>query len=136
MEHFIVYRVVDGGYMENFGVLTAFEVAQAIYAVRPELKPFAPVIPNDPDEPVDQQELPDKVSATGYLTDITSLFAAINNTRDARGSLAVAQLNDLASLATSACKVSFAHIRVWPERINPQSDQRPAISPKSRGQFP
>lgn len=123
-EHFIVDRVVDGGYMENFGVLTAFELAQAIHAVRPELKPFVLVISNDPDEPVDQQELPDKVSATGYLTDITSLFAAISNTRDARGSLAVAQLNDLSrSLATSACKVSFAHIRVWPERINPQSDQ-------------
>jgi predicted acylesterase/phospholipase RssA len=122
--HFIVDRVVDGGYMENFGVLTAFELAQAIHAVRPELKPFVLVISNDPDEPVDQEESPDKVSASGYLTDITSLFAAISNTRDARGSLAVAQLNDLSrSLATSACKVSFAHIRVWPERINTQSDQ-------------
>jgi predicted acylesterase/phospholipase RssA len=123
--HFIVDRVVDGGYMENFGVLTASELAQAIYAVRPELKPFVLVISNDPDEPVvNQEESPDKVSAAGYLTDITSLFAAVSNTRDARGSLAVAQLNDLSrSLATSACKVSFAHIRVWPERINPQSDQ-------------
>ena len=122
--HFIVDRVVDGGYMENFGVLTAFELAQAIHAVRPELKPFVLVISNDPDEPVDQQESPDKVSASGYLTDITSLVAAISNTRDARGSLAVAQLNDLSrSLATAACQESFAHIRVWPERINPQSEQ-------------
>jgi predicted acylesterase/phospholipase RssA len=122
--HFIVDRVVDGGYMENYGVLTAFELAQAIHAVRPELKPFVLVISNDPDEPVDQQESPDKVSASGYLTDITSLIAAISNTRDARGSLAVAQLEDLSrSLATSDCQVSFAHIRVWPERINPQSDQ-------------
>jgi len=122
--HFVVDRVVDGGYMENFGVLTAFELAQAIHAVRPELKPFVLVISNDPDEPVDQQESPDKVSATGYLTDITSVLSAISHTREARGSLAVAQLNDLSrSLATSACKVSFAHIRVWPERINPQSDQ-------------
>ena len=32
-EHFVVDRIVDGGYMENFGVLTAFELAQAVHAV-------------------------------------------------------------------------------------------------------
>jgi len=122
-EHFVVDRIVDGGYMENFGVLAAFELAQAIHAVNADLKPFVLVISNDPEEPVDMQASPDKAGATGYLSDVTSLVAAISNTRDARGSLAVKQLNDLSrSLATAACKVGFVHIRVWPERLNPRSD--------------
>jgi predicted acylesterase/phospholipase RssA len=120
--HFIVDRVVDGGYMENFGVLTAFEVAQAIHGVNADLKPFVLVISNDPEEPVGMQASPERAGATGYLSDVTSLLAAIGNTRDARGSLAVQQLGDLArNLATPACKVWFAHIRVWPERIKPHS---------------
>ena len=107
--------------MENFGVLAAFELAQAIHAVRQELKPFVLVISNDPDEPVEMGELPDHVGATSYLTDLTSLVASIVHTREARGSLAVAQLSDLSrSLTTPACRVSFAHIRVWPERVDPR----------------
>jgi predicted acylesterase/phospholipase RssA len=137
-EHYVVDRVVDGGYMENFGVLAAFELAQAVHAVRPELTPFVLVISNDPEEPVtDDPETdkpipmepsPDKAGATGYLTDVFSLFAAVSNTRDARGSLAVAQLGDLSrSLTPSACKVGFVHVRVWPERDPPQSnDCKPA----------
>ena len=122
--HYVVDRIVDGGYMENFGVLAAFELAQAIHAVRRELKPFVLVISNDPDEPVEMKESPDKVGATSYLTDLTSLVASFVNTREARGSLAVAQLSDLSrSLTTPACKVSFAHIRVWPERVDPKSDR-------------
>jgi predicted acylesterase/phospholipase RssA len=137
-QHFVVDRVVDGGYMENFGVLAAFELAQAVHAVRPELTPFVLVISNDPDEPVTDdpatdkpvpmEPSPDKAGATGYLTDVTSLFAAVSNTRDARGSLAVAQLGDLSrSLTPSACKVGFVHVRVWPERIGPLgNDCKPA----------
>jgi predicted acylesterase/phospholipase RssA len=120
-EHYVVDRVVDGGYMENFGVLAAFELAQAIHAVNADLKPFVLVISNDPEEPVDMAASPDKAGATGYLTDVTSLFAALSHTRDARGSLAVAQLSDLSRvLATAACKGGFEHIRVWPERLDPQ----------------
>ena len=58
------------------------------------------------------EKSPDKVGATSYLTDLTSLVASIVHTREARGSLAVAQLSNLSrSLTTPACKVSFAHIR-------------------------
>ena len=46
--HYVVDRIVDGGYMENFGVLAAFELAQGIHAVRQELKPFVLVISNRP----------------------------------------------------------------------------------------
>lgn len=121
--HYIVDRIVDGGYLENFGVLAAFELAQAVHAVSPELKPFVLVISNDPNEPVAMVASPDKAGATGFLTDLTSLVAAIANTRDARGSLAVEQLRNLSlSLTLPKCKVSFAHIRVWPERVDPYNN--------------
>lgn len=121
--HYVVDRIVDGGYMENFGVLAAFELAQAIHAVRSELKPLVLVISNDPDEPIVMEESTDKTGATGFLTDLTSILAAVINTRSARGSLAVAQLKDLSrSLTFPNCKLSFAHIRVWPERIDPKNN--------------
>jgi hypothetical protein len=118
--HYLIDRIVDGGYMENFGVLTAFELVQAIHAVRRELRPLVLVISNDPEEPVAMQQSADKAEATDFLTDLTSIVAAVANTRNARGSLAVAQLKDLSrSLSVPGCKLSFAQIRVWPERIDP-----------------
>lgn len=120
--HFIIDRIVDGGYMENYGVLAAFEVVQAIHAIQPELKPFVLVISNDPDEPVGREQSADNAEATDFLTDLTSIIAAVANTRNARGSLAVEQLDNLArSLSIPSCKPSFAHIRVWPERIEPSN---------------
>jgi hypothetical protein len=120
--HYIVDRIVDGGYLENFGVLAAFELAQAIHAIRSDLKPLVLVISNDPDEPVIMEESADKAGATSFLTDLTSILAAVANTRNARGSLAVAQLEDLSrSLSIPSCELSFAHIRVWPERIDPKN---------------
>jgi predicted acylesterase/phospholipase RssA len=120
--HYIVDRIVDGGYLENFGVLAAFELAQAIHAIRSDLKPLVLVISNDPDEPVVMEESADKAGATSFLTDLTSILAAVANTRNARGSLAVAQLEDLSrSLSIPSCELSFAHIRVWPERIDPKN---------------
>jgi predicted acylesterase/phospholipase RssA len=121
--HYIIDRIVDGGYMENFGVLAAFELVQAIHAIRPELKPLVLVISNDPDEPVAMEQSADKAQATDFLTDLTSIVAAVANTRNARGSLAVSQLENLSrSLSIPSCKLSFAHVRVWPERIDPKNN--------------
>jgi hypothetical protein len=54
----------------------------------------------------------------------SSLIEAVAKTRDARGTLAVAQLSDLTrNLGGRNCKASFAHIRVWPERADPTSTQ-------------
>ena len=47
-EHHIVDRIVDGGYMENYGALGALESAQAIRAVESKLAPFVLVVSNDP----------------------------------------------------------------------------------------
>jgi predicted acylesterase/phospholipase RssA len=117
---YVIDRIVDGGYLENFGVLAAFELVQAIHAIQSELRPIVLVITNDPDDPVAMELSADKAGATGFLTDLTSILAAVSNTRNARGSLAVAQLENLShGLSIPSCNLSFARIRVWPERINP-----------------
>ena len=123
-EHNVVDRIVDGGYLENYGVLTALELAQGIRAVEPKLIPFVLVVsndPNDPNNPPVLQDLPDNVKKTDYLTDVTSFLAAVSHTRDARATLAVEQLHDAFFASTPIdCKVSFAHIRVWPEFVDPK----------------
>jgi hypothetical protein len=44
----IIDRIVDGGYFENYGALAAKELALAVHAVEPQLKPLVIVISNDP----------------------------------------------------------------------------------------
>ncbi len=46
-EHQIVDRIVDGGYFENYGALSAMELAQAVHAIEPKLAPFVLVVSND-----------------------------------------------------------------------------------------
>lgn len=49
----VIDRVVDGGYFENYGVISANELALAIRAVDPKLSPLVIVISNDPDDLLD-----------------------------------------------------------------------------------
>jgi hypothetical protein len=46
----IVDRIVDGGYFENYGSLSAKELASAIHAYDRTLVPLVIVISNDPDD--------------------------------------------------------------------------------------
>jgi hypothetical protein len=111
--HRVVDRIVDGGYLENFGVLSAFDLVTAIRALRPELKPFVVVISNDPNQAVDPQALPATVAAK-YFSDITSIVSAVVTTRGARGSIGVVQLTTLVDGDNGACTPSLVPIRVWP----------------------
>ena len=121
--HYVIDRIVDGGYLENFGVLTAFELAQAVHAVSPNLAPLVLVISNDPNEPVEITSS-EKAGATSFLTDLSGIVYAVANTRDARGMLAVDQLKTLSrQIANPQCIVPLVRIRVWPERIDPKSDR-------------
>jgi hypothetical protein len=52
----VIDRILDGGYFENYGALTAQELAEAIRAVEPDLHPFVVVISNDPDDPLDPDD--------------------------------------------------------------------------------
>jgi len=124
-EYYAVDRIVDGGYFENYGVLTALELAAGIRAAEPGLVPFVLVLSNSPADPHDPpvlRELPNNVKDTDFLTDITSFLASVFHTRDARATFAVDQLRDISlAQAPGDCKASFAHIRVWPERVNSKS---------------
>ncbi|HET9715046.1 MAG TPA: hypothetical protein VFP60_02575 [Pseudolabrys sp.] len=114
LRHNIVDRIVDGGYVENYGALTAMELAVAIRAAQPGLSPFVLVISNDPDENPDlnRLEVPDSV----LLTDVSIPIQAIANTRTGRGRLAVQQLNSVLDILTrSSCGDDTAHVRVWPQ---------------------
>ncbi len=94
----IVDRVVDGGYFENFGALSALELAEAMVALEPQLAPFFLVISNDPESTA----LGNKAGVSGalvadipdapFFTDITGPLATIGQVRSGRGRLAVADL--------------------------------------------
>ena len=114
-KHNVVDRVVDGGYIENYGALTAMELAVAIHALRPEIVPFVLVISNDPDENPDLNRI--DVPDTVFLTDVSIPIEAIASTRTGRGRLAVLQLNaTLSQLNDPSCRrANTAHVRVWPQ---------------------
>jgi hypothetical protein len=115
--HQIVDRIVDGGYMENYGALGALELAQAIRAIESRLAPFVLIVSNDPDENPDLNaaDAPD----AALLTDIVIPLEAVSNTRTARGRLAVAQLEAQLETAMPGCGANTAHIRVWPQFETP-----------------
>ncbi len=111
--HHIVDRIVDGGYMENYGALGALELAQAIRAIESRLAPFVLIVSNDPDENPDLN--PAEAPDAALLTDVIIPLEAVSNTRTARGRLAVAQLEAQLETAMPGCGANTAHIRVWPQ---------------------
>ena len=115
-KHNVVDRIVDGGYIENYGAITAMELAVAIKAIRPEIAPFLLIISNDPDEEpiINQIDVPDSI----LLTDVSIPIQAIASARDGRGRLAVQQLESvLDAIKNRACHEDTAHIRVWPQYV-------------------
>jgi hypothetical protein len=131
--HQIIDRIVDGGYVENYGALSAMELAAAIRAVEPALAPFVLVISNDPDDLLDpaddavmdvqkyrqrQQQQKKRVVDVDdgeWLPDVSTPIATFANTRTARGILAVAQLRTAMFHALPHCTERVVHVRVWPQ---------------------
>lgn len=113
-------RIVDGGYFENSGALTAREIVATIRSVcrteplceRHNIRTVALILTNNPkrslktwreggervcaaDESRDNdrgQGQDDNASAIDFLTEISSPIVALFNTREARGSLAEKEL--------------------------------------------
>ncbi|MDJ1157625.1 hypothetical protein QNA08_05185 [Chelatococcus sp. SYSU_G07232] len=125
-EQQVVDRIVDGGYFENFGALTALELARALRAKG--LRPFVLVISNDPetlaDLPADIEADWPKVSGLAHAEEmdgrwfggITGPLDAFANTRNARGTLAMAQLRaEMRTLLNEDGRSHVAHVRVRPE---------------------
>jgi hypothetical protein len=95
-----VGHIVDGGYFENFGAVTAQEMLTAVVAaLNAEGKKVRPVliqISNDPklgtdDIDVDRLDPPLDRDASGWANETLSPLRALLNTRDARGVLAYKQ---------------------------------------------
>jgi hypothetical protein len=118
----VVDRLVDGGYFENFGAQTATELAEAIVAIDPNLKPFILVLSNDPTVPelenLDHGQA--KIDPTraaraeegAWITDVSGPVKAFMHTRNARGVLAVESMPAaLARGHPESCNV--VQLRVW-----------------------
>jgi hypothetical protein len=138
----IVDRIVDGGYFENYGALSAKEIAIAIHAAQPALAPVVVVISNDPDDILtldddavaseakikadlkNQRNLQEKkarATANGNepVTDIVTPLITVANTRTAHGILGVDQLPSTLRDAMSNCAAQndLIPVRVWPQHL-------------------
>jgi hypothetical protein len=144
----IVDRIVDGGYFENYGALSAKELALAIHAVQPALAPVVVVISNDPNDPLNQdadaamsdikaklrvlrdnQEKKARAAVDGAepVTDIVAPVITVVNTRTAHGILGVDELSIALREAIPGCQSYMIPIRVWPQLLE-TSDGPRAVS--------
>jgi hypothetical protein len=138
----IVDRIVDGGYFENYGALSAKEIALAIHAAQPALAPIVIALSNDPNDllNVDQdvaapeakikadlkntrkkqeQKVRAAVDGNEAVTDIVTPLTTVINTRTAHGILGVDQLRTTLRDAMSNCRTQtfLIPVRVWPQRL-------------------
>lgn len=126
----IVDRILDGGYFENYGALSARELAMAVHAVNSDLYPLVIVISNDPDDPLDPND--DAVSnqpnpprpeadAVEPATDVTAPLTTFANARTAHGILSVDELRRTLHAAIPECHVLAIQVHVWPDQDKPLS---------------
>jgi hypothetical protein len=139
----IVDRIVDGGYFENYGALSAKEIALAIHAVQPALAPVVIALSNDPDDllNIDQdvaapeaqikadlkntrekqeQKVRAAVDGNEPVTDVVAPLKTVINTRTAHGILGVDQLRTTLRDAMANCHTEafLIPVRVWPQRLD------------------
>jgi hypothetical protein len=133
-DHKIVDRIVDGGYFENYGALSAKELALAVHAHNQNLFPLIVVISNDPDDllspdddatrnPAHSQALltlqktkaRTRVSGPEPVTDLVTPVKTVIDARTAHGLLGVAELDSALRDAFSQPCEALIQIRVWPE---------------------
>src|SRR5262249_36517188 len=127
-DHIIVDRIVDGGYFENYGALSAKELALAVHAIQPDLAPFVLVISNDPDTAAKERRQAQReqqlkkarasVNRSEPVTDIVTPVTTVANARTAHGILGVDQLRSSLRGAMPACDVRMIHVRVWPQQLD------------------
>jgi len=122
--HTLVDRIVDGGYFENYGALAAKELALAVHAVAPQLRPLIIVISNDPADPLspdddaahDQQGLQrPHAAAAEVLTEATAPITTVAHARTAHGVLAVDQLRNTLHAVIQDCDKLVMQVRIWPD---------------------
>ncbi|MFM1815552.1 MAG: hypothetical protein RLZ98_2247, partial [Pseudomonadota bacterium] len=111
-------RVVDGGYYENFGAITALELAKELRSPRFNLNPKVIIINNEPTTSGMNCITPDarmsypKPASEFSISTWLSPISAFMMTRTARGTLAAVDLcSDIGA-------ENFAFITVSPDRRN------------------
>jgi hypothetical protein len=98
-------HLVDGGYFENFGAVTARELLRAAMVTYPQgVRPIVILISNDhglseDDLPRRPPINPKQVKPQSWAHEVLSPLRALLHTRDARGLLAAAELRDVAERA-------------------------------------
>ena len=112
----MIGRIVDGGYIENFGALTALELVRAVRAQlgsTPSVKIVVLLISSDPDlDPLGTTPRLRAVNEPSLLDQLGGPPSAIYNARVARGTLAALALHDEVREAGS-----FFHLRMFPDGI-------------------
>lgn len=123
-EYRLVDRIVDGGYFENYGTLTARELALALHAIAPQLKPLVIVISNDPadqlgptDDVANDPQVPSRPTATAgeVLSEVTAPITTVFNTRTAHGVQAVDALRTWLHAAIPECDKLVIQLRISPD---------------------
>src|SRR5208282_2026965 len=133
-DHKIVDRIVDGGYFENYGALSAKELALAVHAHDQNLFPLIVVISNDPDDllspdddatrnpahskallTLQKTKARTRVSGPEPVTDLVTPVKTVIDARTAHGLLGVAELDSALRDAFSQPCEGLIQIRVWPE---------------------
>ena len=152
-DQMILDRIVDGGYFENYGALSAKELALAVHAVDPHLSPLVVVISNDPDDLLNADDdatrtsAPAKaiaakallakqkakartlVSGSEPVTDLVTPIKTIANARTAHGLLGVEQLDSALRDALPRSCEGLIQVRVWPQpEDNTGSGRSKAVS--------
>jgi hypothetical protein len=126
----IVDRIVDGGYFENYGALGAKELALAVHAIEPQLRPLVIVISNDPTDLLSPSDdaLPNlpgisrPTADTGeFVTEVTAPLITFANARTAHGILGVDELRAALHAAIPECERLLIKIRVSPDHHKPLS---------------
>jgi hypothetical protein len=116
-------RVVDGGYFENSGAVTAMDVLTALRAVKPSLVPVLILIRNDPQaQPVCRRpgQAMDAISlgsgpagagANALVSEVAAPVRALLNARSARGRLAeIAAARQVEAEGGAVVEISLAAV--------------------------
>jgi hypothetical protein len=121
----ITDSIVDGGYFDNSGVVTAMEIATGLRSVDARLKPFIVQVSSEPDWFKDTKtcglagsagsgpRIPDEADfrPIGTITDLLT----VNSTRIARGYETIVELPEQVSLLNGGLQ-SAAQINICPQQ--------------------
>ena len=122
----IVDRIVDGGYFDNYGLVSATDLVVALHALDPRLAPAVVVITNDPSDALLSTD--DVVSAPQpthlseavkeFLPDVTAPIATILNNQILRGAITYEQSTATLRNAKPSCRRHIIHVGVWHNPIS------------------